>query len=50
MTDAKDDGLIEKEEEENILIDEADVKIVKKKLKPRKVRSRQRHRQRQERD
>jgi hypothetical protein len=31
MTDAKDDGLIEKEEDENILIDEADVKLVKKK-------------------
>lgn len=36
MTDAKDDGYIEKEEEEEILIDEADVKIVKKKTETKK--------------
>ena len=44
MTDAKDEGLIEKEEDESILIDEADVKIIKKKIeKPKSEKQTQAH-------
>ena len=41
MTDAKDDGFIEKEEKEEILIDEEQIKIIKKKTEPKQKSEKQ---------